>query len=160
MKNLTSVVIAFVLVLLLLWYQNINLRQANLSVNIKPTSIPTVLPTPFVHPKDLFQIIQLYRTNHGLPTYKTSETLCELASSRLPEYKAVPSHEGFFKAIQSGRYGKGAFAENLISLHGSDFTTFNAWIASPEHKENLDAPYTHSCLVSDGMYTVQEFGYY
>jgi cysteine-rich secretory family protein len=157
MNKLTSVAIASVFVVLLLWYQNINLRQANLSVNIKPTPV-AIIPTPFVDPINLFSLVQKYREDHGLTAYTKSDFLCQVASTRLPEIKTNWSHEGFSsKRFCSGNCYLG---ENLARQEGSDSATLNAWLQSPEHKENLDAPYTHSCLVSDGMYTVQEFGYY
>ncbi len=154
-----ATILLFILGNIYISQKNINsLSKANklIANEVKITFTPA--PMPFVDQIILFDLVQTYRTSHGLSAYIKSEFLCDIARTRLPEVKTNWSHEGFTAA----RFCNDScwMGENLAKYEGNAQNTLNAWLNSPGHKEALDHNYTHSCLISDGIYTVEEFGYY
>ena len=124
-------------------------------VNLSP--IPS--PTPArINEGELLNLVQKYRSDHNLPTYSPSDFLCSVASTRLEETKENWSHQGFIGNRFCTNYCQ--LGENLAKDYIYDSDVLNGWLDSPSHKLNLDKPYTHTCLKSDGNYVVMIYGYY
>lgn len=107
----------------------------------------------------LWGIIQEWRTEHNLPTYTKSQELCDFAKVRVYEIKTDWSHQGFhrerfLKYLSNWK----ALGENLGRQFHTEDALLTAWLNSPGHRANLDAGYTHSCVIVDGEYIVHLFG--
>lgn len=117
-------------------------------------------PTPFELKIDgdfLFQQIQWFRKRNSLKEYQTSDFLCKVAEQRLAETKVNWSHDGFYykRFCDSCTLGENLYRDGKTEVHVLD-----GWLKSPSHAAALRAPYTHSCLKTDGNYVVHIFGYF
>lgn len=104
----------------------------------------------------LWSLVQDWRVDQGLQTYTKDQRLCDLASARLPEIKALFEHDGWKEHIAGMEYVR--IAENISRDYSSESNTLDGWLLSPTHKASLDYPYSYSCIKCDGTYCVQEFG--
>ena len=144
-------------------YLDLMVKDQKIVNSIAPTDQPT--PTPdLINEQALFDLVQRFRVENNLTPYKKSDLLCQIANYRLKEIKLNFSHTGFFSLPHSFCPHGCSLGENLADKGYNSTTnekkTLNQWLLSPEHAKNLKADYTHSCLKSDGRYTVQIFGYY
>jgi uncharacterized protein YkwD len=123
---------------------------------------PTETPTPLQLNSDkIFNLVNDWRANRGLKPFIKSDTLCKLATERMPQTKIeITPHQGFIPAVHSGRYPYGVYGENLANGFYFNEAVLNGWINSPEHQTNLIHSYTYSCIETDGQYVVQEFASY
>ncbi|GEM_PF-1834256 len=106
----------------------------------------------------LFELVNDYRLKKDLPPLKKSIMTCGIASIRLDEVMYDWSHNGFFSLTESNdnwQYSK--VGENLSRHWESERDTLDEWLSSPKHKENLDYPYTESCIQCEGTVCVQIF---
>ena len=107
----------------------------------------------------LWMIVNDWRISEGLAEYQKSELLCDIARSRIYQVKSDWSHNGFvptLNRIVGNQYHD--IGENLAKDHISEEQTLSNWLLSPSHRQNLDANYRYSCVVTDEQYAVQIFG--
>lgn len=104
---------------------------------IKPTQ------TPFSE-KKLFELINEWRMSKNLPIYTKDERLCEIARDRSDD--EVFSHTAFYEKYSSFPY---KIQENLGRCFDSEQYMLNCWLFSKPHRQTLEKPYTHSCVVCD-----------
>lgn len=114
-------------------------------------------PVPKLTSENLMKTVNDWRISQNLQPYIQSEFLCKAANERLPEIKSDFSHKEFHAARWCPDCTMG---ENLAREYYTPQETLDAWLISPKHRENLQRNFTHSCIATDGMYTVQVFGYY
>lgn len=107
----------------------------------------------------LFDLVNEYRGKHQLPILEKSELLCEFAGIRIPQIKKDWSHEGALNLFEyyEKRGNLQYMGENLAKDLDSESSAIRGWIDSLKHKENLDYPYTESCIRCEGTYCVQIF---
>lgn len=116
----------------------------------------TVSPTPYSLDQDrLFNIVNIWKTSQNSEPYIEDSRLCKLAETRLIEIEKNFSHRDFDK--HSRDFFNASLGENLSTGYSSEKETFDAWLASPTHKENLDKDYSHSCIRCNNNKCVQIF---
>lgn len=108
--------------------------------------------TPVIVSDHVLFGVQQWRKSSGKSEYLVSEKLCKIANTRLEDIKIDFSHSGF----ESKRFGN----ETTIGENLAKGEPLSAWLSSPSHRDNLEADFTHTCIATDGFYTVQIFGYY
>lgn len=130
---------------------------------VKAVPAPTITVPPYIpdDADDLFQTVNEWRIKEGYQPYKKSEVACSFALKRLPQVKTdwEAGHKGFYELAKS--YPSNTYwGENLAK--GFIFTdrTLNGWLNSPLHRENLEKPFTHSCIKCDSGFCVQIFSYF
>src|SRR3990170_3380044 len=97
----------------------------------------------------LWSLIQEWRVNNNLTPFVKDESLCqsERAIKRLQEIKTNWSHEGYERDnFCPNCYMTG---ENLAKNSLSEKELLDKWLNSPTHRENLEKPYTHACILTD-----------
>lgn len=129
-----------------------------------PTDVytPTLEPTPtdiLITKENVMHEVNEWRISEGMTPYKESEFLCKAAEERLPEVKLNWSHKGFSAKRFCGE-SECWLGENLAKEYSSPHETLINWLNSPSHRRELEKPYTHSCIATDGDYVVQIFGYW
>jgi uncharacterized protein YkwD len=117
-----------------------------------------VTHTPKISGDVLFLMVQNWRDENGLTTLKRDKDLCNLASVRAEQIKQDFSHKGFYTSDRSQLKEYRVLGENLARDFPDEMDYFLGWMGSPGHRENIEYPYTHSCLICDEGYCVQEFG--
>lgn len=109
----------------------------------------------------IFNLVQEYRSKQGLPAMTIDPLLCKYASIRAEEIKTDWSHNGFLNKVSPQIYKESKYrklGENLAKDFNSDQDMFQGWLNSPLHRENIDYPYTKTCLVCSSHYCAQLFG--
>lgn len=96
---------------------------------------------------DLLDLINAYRVDHDLNTLEIIEHI-SYKSAEHNEYMVTTNsvnHNGFEERKTNLKQVLGAFrvGENVAFGYSSPQATLNAWIASPNHKTNLEGDYTH-----------------
>lgn len=106
----------------------------------------------------LFLKVQEWREANHKEMYKLDGNLCRLAAVRAVEVRKDWSHDGFLKEgklmMVSGYQSLG---ENLARDMRNEDEALTAWLNSPTHKKNLDADFTHSCIVCVDNNCAHEF---
>ena len=123
----------------------------------KEVPVQVAPPPKKINEQILFDFVQKYRYENYLTTYKKSDFLCKIAEQRLQQIKADFSHTVFLSAHFCDNC---TLAENLAKDYFDENILLLAWLKSPSHATILKAPYTYSCLRTDGNNTVQIFGYF
>jgi uncharacterized protein YkwD len=126
-----------------------------------PQYTPPPAP-PELNSEKLWSLVQAWRQSAGFKTYTKDRRLCEMAQVRLGQIKTDWSHYQFQGVVDRYFYGKYDYSvgENLAREEISEQSTLDQWLLSPDHRENLDAPYKYSCIVTEGGYAVQFFANY
>lgn len=116
-------------------------------------TIATVTSTPpinSIEPKPqtlseekLLGMINLWRGNKA---YIEDKNLCEIAEFRAWQIQKNFNHDGVYSELVYGMTNFMRAGENLARDFSTERQTFEAWLASPTHKANLDADFTHSCI--------------
>ena len=132
--------------------------------------LPTLVPMPTPHPFDALTLLSLindYRESQGLSRLLYDDRLCPFAKKRLSQVHSDWSHSGYRAEVLKTYCIHCTWSgENLGKGYLSEQEELDAWLASPEHKENIEkAAYTNTCIVSDvandngapSNFTVQEF---
>lgn len=129
--------------------------------NIKLNTLPEPQPNPIVRSEvtsaNLLETVNKWRVSQKLKPYIQSDFLCNVAKDRLPEIKKDFSHKEFHAIRWCTDCVMG---ENLAREYYSPNDLLNAWLVSPKHREVLSKDFTHSCVSTDGIYTVEIFGYF
>ena len=120
----------------------------------------TVEPEPLTIEKtELTTIVNDWAMKNKGYAYKELPKLCDVATLRLNQVKRDWSHKGFY--TYSTEFYKIAevkeLGENLSKSNGLEANVLQSWLNSPSHRKNLDHPYTHMCIETDGNYVVQLF---
>lgn len=127
---------------------------------VKNTSFNKPPPTSVINEQILWSLIQDWRKNNNLQPYIKDQNTCNLAYIRASEIQTDFSHNSFNNHTNDFSYYK--LGENIAkgssSSHENDI--LNIWINSPSHRENLDYPYTHSCISCLNNKCVQIFADY
>jgi uncharacterized protein YkwD len=123
--------------------------------------LPTIVPFEADEHK-IWLLIQDWRQANGKRQYNENAVLCKYAYQRLEEVKTDWSHDGFWRVSKSAKAESGFtnVGENLAHFMFSNQDYLDNWLASPEHKKNLDNNFTESCLRCSTDYCVQLFGKY
>lgn len=134
-------------------------KNPTVRLTVKPTNNPTT--SQVKGESTIFNLVQEYRFKQGLPTMTIDPLLCKYASIRAEEIKTDWSHNGFLNKVSPQIYRESKYrklGENLAKDFNSDRDMFQGWLNSPLHRENIDYPYTKTCLVCSSHYCAQLFG--
>lgn len=104
----------------------------------------------------LWEVVNTWREDNNLNQYIKDEVLCNYAESRISEIKNDWSHDGFKSMEKIDNFSW--LGENLSKETFGENQTLQMWLESPEHRENLEKDFTHSCIKCDNNYCVQIFG--
>lgn len=118
-------------------------------------------PSTEVSDKDVYALVQNYRSSTGKSQYVWSETLCYIAAKRVFDIQNNWSHDGmdkFMKEDMSRFPDILTIGENLAKDYSTASEVVNGWLKSPGHKANLDKHFTHTCVRCNKNYCVQTFG--
>lgn len=101
------------------------------------------------------------RSSYGNPNLIHSDALESMAYSRCQEIQSDNdfSHSGFY-VVSKAQSAFSKMGENLAKNYPSDKDLVNAWIASPEHFQNMVGDWKYTAAVRCGKYVVQLFGTY
>lgn len=117
-------------------------------------------PTYILSEEKLFDLVQRWRYENNLQPYKKSDITCQVAEKRLVQVKKKFSHDGFEQTVKetvTNVQEKVDFGENLAEFFYPESEMLKQWLDSPKHRENLEAPYTSSCIRCDKLICVQIF---
>ena len=123
---------------------------------IKP-AVATKKATSYYTGVELWNEIQKYRREHGVPEYRQDNTLCTLASIRinqLIELGKLDDHRGFEPLVneyrQNGRLNFGNYAENILAGYASAPEAVAAWNSSLGHAALMrDGAYVWGCAAAN-----------
>ena len=137
------------------------------SGSLKVPNMPEVTPIKFsLDSEKIFNLVNDYRTSHGLNALVYNPQVCQYASKRLDEIQTDFSHNGFWNNFPSYKNPQSYIGENLIKgYYSSDQQVVKDWIASPEHLSNImNRSYTQTCVETQTdpltvplSFAVQEF---
>jgi len=122
------------------------------------TPAPTITTTPTYYTGvDLWQEIQLYRRQHGVPEFKQDNTLCTIASIRvnqLLELDKLDDHQGFSPLVEqfrdSGQLTHHNVAENILSGYLTAADAVAGWDSSLGHRSLMqDGSYIYACAAAN-----------
>ncbi len=111
----------------------------------------------------LWSLVQDWRVKNNLKSYIKDQRLCEIAKIRVHDVESDWSHVKFndieYRTIYFQPLAPTAInmGENLARNYASESETLNNWLNSPSHLKNLQASFSHSCIVTDGSYATQIF---
>jgi len=157
-------ILAIILAIGLLWFGAFVFKITSyetISIAPTPTVIPTYEPRPTEIPlsaEKLETLVNKWRISQGLQSFIHSEDMCRIAEIRLVDIKTDWSHNGF----SADRFCTQlcTIGENLARGFSTEQDTLNGWLASPDHLAELKTPYTHTCIKTDQIRTVEIFGYF
>jgi uncharacterized protein YkwD len=133
----------------------------------QPTNPPVKLTGENFTGEELWEAVNRYRREHGVPELKLQGSLCELASKRLGELielGGLDNHEGFEKYFEDHSVDSlevTNVAENLASGYSGAWETVMGWDSSPAHKKFLlaDGAYVWGCAAANRGLAVLIAGY-
>ncbi len=102
----------------------------------------------------IFNAINQFRVQNGLPQVFSSRDTCSFAQTRAQEIVNNFNHNGFQQRIQNHRLPYQTYVtvvENL-AMNTNYLDVLNAWVASPGHKENLLRHLQFGCVGDSGVY--------
>lgn len=127
---------------------------------VQQASAPSPLPSPTTPPiqdGSMWEVIQNWRAEQGLPRYQTSARLCQIAQQRLSEIQKNWSHDGFSGARFCDQQPCD-LSENLARRYSSEEQVLRGWLGSSSHAGNLYKPHPNACIATDGTYIVHIMG--
>ncbi|CAN5142277.1 hypothetical protein BH09PAT1_BH09PAT1_0150 [soil metagenome] len=129
---------------------------------VTPTTTPQVITSPSnpggLNADTLFNMVNAYRENKGLPAFQKDEKACSLAASRAPEI----NNEVATNTMHSGLRARNLpywNTENIISMR-NETEAFNWWINDQIHKDAIESNNTYSCMACSGNSCAEEFTNY
>lgn len=120
----------------------------------KPQTQELVPPQP-IDEMELLSVVNNWRINQGKTEYYSDPTLCEYADLRVEQIKSDWSHDGFYAMQKDGSFS--LLGENLSRYDYSPEYVFGEWLNSPEHRQNLERDFTHSCIRCEDNYCAHIF---
>jgi len=117
--------------------------------------------------EDLFQAVNRYRKEHGVPELQLHSELCQLSSHRLGEILdlgKLDNHAGFeayFEDHKVSDMGLSKVAENLASGYDTAEEAVMGWDSSPPHRTFLlaDGSFKYGCTSANLGFAVLIGGY-
>lgn len=113
----------------------------------EPSAVPVTTPsTP--NAEKLFQMVNEYRANLGLPAFEKEQSICEIAKQRAPqvngELKSGTLHKGF-KALDLPYW-----ATENIAAYSTIEENLKFWLADYIHKKAIESDNKYSCVACSG----------
>lgn len=138
-----------------------------------PTTTTLLTPTPKISdPKTtksaileasdnatgLFNQINTYRQENGLPSFSYNQIVCDFAITRAQELINDFSHRGFRTRIDSGTLPYSDYSHVAENIADTDTPkrAFELWHNSPGHNENMLSGASYGCIGNIGrLYTLE-----
>lgn len=127
-------------------------RQPPLELEILPSPTPDV-----IEKSSVWDLVQRWRADNGLPMYQQNDRVCEIAQQRLNEVKTNWSHDGF-RWERFCPNGDCLLSENLARKFSTEQSVLDGWLSSSSHRANLQKDYQYACIATDGNYVVHILG--
>jgi uncharacterized protein YkwD len=138
------------------------------SITATPTPAETKKPTPTPSPisyytgAELWQEVQQYRREHGIPEFKQDNVLCTITSIRVNQLltlNALDDHNGFSPSIErfreNGQLTHNNVAENILSGYPTATEAIKGWDSSLGHQSlMLDGSYVYACVSANSGFAV------
>lgn len=123
---------------------------------------PSSTPAPAYTGVELWDKIQQYRREHGVPEFKQDNTLCTLTSIRLNQLiqlGRLDNHDGFEPLVNQFRdqnkVSFGNLAENILQGYPNPDEALKAWDSSLGHQALLKSgAYVWACASANHGYAV------
>jgi uncharacterized protein YkwD len=143
--------------------------DASPTPSIQPSPSPTVFkkppkPTPITYYTgvELWQELQEYRRQHGVPEFQKDNTLCTIASIRvnqLLDLKSLDGHDGFSPEVDKFRDNDQLthhnVAENILSGYPTAKEAIAGWDSSLGHQSLMqDGSYVYACAAANSGFAV------
>ena len=115
----------------------------------RTTPIQTTSSPSYYTGVELWQEIQKYRLEHGVPQFKQDTTLCTIASIRvnqLLELDRLDDHEGFTPLVEKFR------DSNQLTHHNVAENILSGYLTASEAVDGWDSSLGHRSLMQDGSY--------
>lgn len=152
MKALLISLFLFICVLLFFLYRS-NLPSS--------PGVSAISETANIDSRSAWLVIQEWRSSSGLAQYNESELLCRYANFRVEQIQADFSHKQYRNSVAQALYKEdSSLVESGENLSRAIFTPkqlLSSWLESPSHRENLEKPFTDSCIRCNNNYCVQLF---
>lgn len=124
---------------------------------VKSTSTPS-----YYTGVELWQKIQQYRLEHGVPEFKQDNTLCTIASIRvnqLLELNKLDDHDGFNPLVEkyrdSNQLTHHNVAENILSGYHTAAEAISGWDSSLGHRSLMqEGSYVYACAAANYGFAV------
>jgi uncharacterized protein YkwD len=124
------------------------------------TKQPT--PIPYYTGVELWEQVQKYRREHGVPELRQDTTLCTIASIRvnqLLDLRNLDNHDGFPPLIQkyqdSGQLEHLNVAENILSGYKTATEAVSGWDSSLGHRALMqDGSFVWGCAAANYGFAV------
>lgn len=134
-----------------------NSNTQNQNIKIKQ---PT--PIPYYTGVELWEQIQKYRREHGVPELRQDNTLCTIASTRvnqLLDLRNLDNHDGFPPLVQkyrdSGQLEHLNVAENILSGYKTAAEAVAGWDSSLGHRALMqDGSFVWGCAAANYGFAV------
>lgn len=142
------------------------------SITPPPTSFPTKqnsqikntppTPIPYYTGVELWEQVQKYRREHGVPEFRQDTTLCTIASIRvnqLLDLNNLDNHDGFPPLVQkyqdSGQLEHLNVAENILSGYKTADEAVAGWDSSLGHRALMqDGSFVWGCAAANYGFAV------
>lgn len=127
-----------------------------------PTPRPQQSTLPFIpHTRENYlKLVNDYRVSMGKKPLVQDDRICPIAEERVKDLNIEYSHKGADKLITAvvTDLGYEKVSENIAELGWYDAEgTVERWLNSTPHRNAILSSYTHTCIASDGRYSVQIF---
>ena len=149
--------------------QQVKQKPATKTVVVTPTRQPIASARPrFDYTgEDLWQAVNKYRREHGVPELKLHSQLCQLSSYRLNQLidlGKLDNHQGFkdyFDQKDISDWGLSNVAENLAYGYPTAWDTVMGWDSSPPHRTFLlaDGSFVYGCASANQGFAVLIAGF-
>jgi len=128
----------------------------------KTTPVQTASTPSYYTGVELWQEIQKYRLEHGVPPFKQDNTLCTIASIRvnqLLELGKLDDHNGFNPLVEKYRDSNQLIhsdvAENILSGYLTAPEAVSGWDSSLGHRKLMqDGSYVYACAAANYGFAV------
>jgi len=126
------------------------------------TLAPAFAPSSYYTGVELWQAVQKYRQDHGVPEFKQDNILCTIASIRvnqLIDLDRLDDHDGFSPLVdkykESGQLTHHDVAENILSGFPTAQEAINGWDSSLGHQSLMqDGSFIYGCAAANYGFAV------
>lgn len=109
-----------------------------------------VQETDWIKANELFLLVNQYRESLGLPTLELDENyisaVATLHTKNMIQVEMIAHQDFFLRKEAILREGATIVAENLAYGYQTSSGIFNAWLASPEHKNLIEGEFNFTGL--------------
>lgn len=143
-----------------------NYKDIIITINVTPTSIPTITPTPtaLILQKEInlnqqinsyiLDAVNNFRKSTGLYEVRSDQFTCAFAKIRAKEIVSNFNHDGFYNRVNNRLlpYPQYSSVTENIAMTTNYKNVINLWANSPGHAANMRRDTRYVCIEHDGNY--------